>query len=162
MTKQTLAEPASARFTYLRSARDPDLPVLAMAQRVTAPDDAMVDIRATVRAGMTLRPDLLAVANGTDVDLSLWESPLGVRAYVHGYHQDLLDLRRRWVIPADAIERVLWWVPVGHTPDHTEAGARLRHLREFGPGREAFTLRSPVPPPHVSRRASTAAPRSSG
>ncbi|QVQ53119.1 DUF3291 domain-containing protein [Spiractinospora alimapuensis] len=165
MTKQTLTEPTHAPFTAPPRDRDPDVPVLAMAHTVSAPGvpaDGLAEVRATLRAGMTRGPEPLAVSEGDIVDLSLWESPLDVRAFVHGRHQDLLRLRRRWGLPADAVTRVLWWVAPGHTPDHAEAAARLRHLREFGPDREAFTLRSPVPPPQVSRRASTAAARSSG
>ncbi|MDQ6697104.1 MAG: DUF3291 domain-containing protein, partial [Actinomycetota bacterium] len=42
---------------------------------------------------------------------------------------------------------VLWWIPTGTVPTVAEAQARLERLRRGGPSPEAFTFRSPFPPP---------------
>jgi uncharacterized protein DUF3291 len=39
----------------------------------------------------------------------------------------------------------LWWVPAGHRPTVGEAEERLLHLREHGPTKYAFTLRTLFP-----------------
>jgi hypothetical protein len=46
-----------------------------------------------------------------------------------------------------AIGLALWWVPAGHRPAATEGIARLEKLARLGPTPEAFTFKSPFPPP---------------
>ncbi|OLT28416.1 hypothetical protein BJF83_15285 [Nocardiopsis sp. CNR-923] len=79
--------------------------------------------------------------------VALWRSPTDLRSFVHAAHPDLLSFRATaGVFPT--VERTLWWSAegaAGVTADDAER--RAAHLRKHGPGRRAFTLRSPVPAP---------------
>lgn len=90
-------------------------------------------------------PDLI-------VNMSVWQTLESLRAFVYrsGPHLDLLRRRREFFRPLDEEIQVLWWVPEGHIPDLDEAFARLELLRQRGPGPDAFTFRSPYPPPAVT------------
>lgn len=129
-------------------------PILAHAQRITGVDDVMVadmdHVRATLRRRAALTPGYLGAIPADslhpEVELSLWRSPLSVRAYTHAGRPELVDLRRRGRPAQITVERVLWWLTEDREPTPAEAAARLEHLRRHGPGPEGFTLRSPVPP----------------
>lgn len=62
-------------------------------------------------------------------------------------HLDLLRRRRTWFERMDGVLVALWWIPAGTIPTVEEAGRKLDLLREIGPSPEAFTLRTPFPPP---------------
>ena len=55
--------------------------------------------------------------------------------------------RREWFSRLAEAYLVLWWVPAGTVPTVTEAKRRLDVLRSQGPTPDAFTFRSPFPPP---------------
>ncbi|MFZ4510715.1 MAG: DUF3291 domain-containing protein [Candidatus Nanopelagicales bacterium] len=85
---------------------------------------------------------------GVIVNLSTWESPEALRAYIFaGLHRQVLKRRREWFHHVAEATTALWWVPEGHHPGTDEAESRVRTLREFGPSAEAFGLDSVVPPP---------------
>lgn len=78
--------------------------------------------------------------------LVLWRSPVDLRDFVTGSHSDVLSFRTATgTFPG--VERTLWWAAPGAPVTFTEADERAGHLHEHGPGQQAFTLRSPVPPP---------------
>lgn len=78
--------------------------------------------------------------------MAFWRSPADLRAFVEAAHPDMLT-HHTTVGVFPTVERTLWWVPAGTEITPEEALARAEHLRERGPGRHAFTLRSPVPAP---------------
>ena len=82
------------------------------------------------------------------INMSVWESLEALAAFVYrSGHRDVMRRRREWFeIPVE-VYMALWWVPVGHQPDMIEGLARLRLLREAGPGPRAFTFRQPFPAP---------------
>jgi hypothetical protein len=131
----------------------PEGPVLAHAQRITGVgEEADLDhVRRTLRRRAALTPGHLRTLAWDPlhptIEVSLWRSPLSVRAYAQAGRPDLADLRRRGRPAALSVERVLWWVTDDEAPAPSEAVARLEHLRRHGPGPEGFTLRSPVPAP---------------
>ena len=82
------------------------------------------------------------------VNMSVWESVEALRAYVYSpEHVAVLRRRREWFSLLGAPHLVVWYVPVGHTPDLDEARERLDRLERDGPSPEAFTLRAPFPVP---------------
>ena len=64
--------------------------------------------------------------------------------------------RRQWFQKIDGPILALWWIPAGHIPTVAEAIAKLAHLKEHGPTRDAFTFRAPFPPPGAEPGASGA------
>ena len=76
------------------------------------------------------------------VNMSVWESPETLLAYVYGdAHRAVLRGRRQWFHhPVEAMT-ALWWVPAGHRPSVAEAEERLVHLRSHGPSSCVFTLK---------------------
>lgn len=81
------------------------------------------------------------------VNLSVWESVEALRAFVHsGGHLEVMRRRRRWFERLDEAHLVLWWVPAGGEPTADQAVERLEVLRQKGPTRDAFTLRSVFTP----------------
>lgn len=85
------------------------------------------------------------------VNMSVWTDVSSLRNFVYRTdHSEMVKRRGEW---ADAMEShyiVLWWVPVGHTPDVAEGDACLRLLREKGPTPEAFTFGRSFPPPELN------------
>lgn len=78
--------------------------------------------------------------------MAFWRSPTDLRAFVEEARPDMLAHHTTaGVFPT--VERTLWWAPAGTEITPKEALARAEHLRERGPGRHAFTLRSPFPAP---------------
>ena len=82
------------------------------------------------------------------VNLSVWESVEALADFAYrSDHRAVLARRREWFEKQEAPYLVLWWVPFGHVPTVEEAKARLELLARHGPSPEAFTFRSPFPPP---------------
>ena len=86
------------------------------------------------------------------VNMSVWQSPETLRAFVYDdAHRAILRRRREWFERLDEAVTVLWWVPTGHRPTVAEARDRLEHLRKHGTTEYAFTFAVddavPAPPP---------------
>lgn len=82
------------------------------------------------------------------VNMSVWESLESLSDYVYrSDHKEIMRGRRQWFERMTEAYMVLWWVPEGHRPSVDEAKERLEMLRADGPTPEAFTFRSPFPPP---------------
>ena len=81
-------------------------------------------------------------------NLSVWESPDHLKAYVYRTgHAQLTRQRHEWFEPTEEAILALWWIPAGHLPTVDEAKARLAHLREHGASGHAFGFRQVFPPP---------------
>jgi hypothetical protein len=82
------------------------------------------------------------------VNLSVWTSLEALTDFAYrGPHRDVMVRRRQWFEPTAEAFLALWWVPVGTVPTVADAETRLGLLRAQGPTAEAFTFRSPFPPP---------------
>lgn len=82
------------------------------------------------------------------VNYSVWEDVESLWNFTYRTdHLALLRGRRQWFERMDTAHLVLWWFPSDNIPSVEEAGRRLDLLREHGPTPEAFTLRTPFPPP---------------
>jgi hypothetical protein len=81
-------------------------------------------------------------------NLSVWESPEHLQAYVYrSGHMDMMRLRHRWFDAIDGPNYVLWWLPAGTRPTLEDGKSRIRQLLEQGPSPEAFTFKSIYPAP---------------
>lgn len=75
------------------------------------------------------------------LNFSVWGSVESLRAYVYkSEHLEYLRRRREWFEANTEPHLVLWWIPVDHTPDVTEAVERLEQLRRDGPSDDVFTF----------------------
>jgi hypothetical protein len=84
------------------------------------------------------------------INISVWESPAALGAYVYrSGHVGFMRRRREWFHEMDNY-MALWWVPAGHQPAPEEAIARLATLGRLGPGPEAFTFKTPFPAPDAA------------
>jgi hypothetical protein len=82
------------------------------------------------------------------INLSVWESLEALQQFVYkSAHVGPLRDRKEWFEPIDGPILALWWIPAGHIPTVVEAKERLRLLEERGPSADAFTFRTPFPPP---------------
>jgi hypothetical protein len=82
------------------------------------------------------------------VNMAVWESLEALQQFVYrSRHRSLLRQRQEWFEVLERSPIALWWIPVGHTPDAAEGRARIETLWRCGPTREAFSFRSPFPPP---------------
>ena len=72
--------------------------------------------------------------------LSVWEDVQSLEGFVwNTVHKHFYDRKDEWYDPADqGLRLVMWWVPVGHCPDISEAAARLAHLETHGNSGHAF------------------------
>jgi hypothetical protein len=85
------------------------------------------------------------------LNMSVWESIEALAEFTYRTsHRDVMRRRREWFERLADAYLVLWWVPAGHRPTVVEARERLEALRRDGPTPEAFTFRSPFPPPDAS------------
>ncbi|TFW03509.1 DUF3291 domain-containing protein [Oxalobacteraceae bacterium OM1] len=77
------------------------------------------------------------------VNLSVWESPEALKAFVYrGPHVQIMRRRREWFERFDGIYMALWWIPPGHRPTIAEAKERLQYLRLNGESEFAFTYKT--------------------
>jgi hypothetical protein len=92
------------------------------------------------------------------LNMSVWESIEALAEFTYRTpHRDVMRRRREWFERLADAYLVLWWVPRGHSPTVVEARERLEALRRDGPTPDAFTFRSPFPPPDASGAADPAA-----
>ncbi|WP_304452289.1 DUF3291 domain-containing protein [Nocardiopsis sp. YSL2] len=84
----------------------------------------------------------------TIINFSVWKDVESLWNFTYRTdHLDLLRRRRTWFERMDGVLVALWWIPAGTIPTVEEAGRKLDQVREIGPSPEAFTLRTPFPPP---------------
>ena len=82
------------------------------------------------------------------INMSVWESLEALQQFVYqSEHVAPLRDRKQWFEPIEGPILALWWIPAGHVPTVGEAQERLRWLKERGPSADAFTFRTPFPPP---------------
>lgn len=82
------------------------------------------------------------------VNYSVWQSVEELKTYAYrSEHVEIFRRRAEWFERPTEAHMVLWWIPAGHQPTLEEAVARLRHLREHGPGPLAFTFAHASEPP---------------
>jgi hypothetical protein len=82
------------------------------------------------------------------VNLSVWESPDHLRAFVYrSDHANVMRQRRQWFERFEGVYLVLWWVPAGHIPTPAEAKERLAHLQKHGETAHAFSFARIFPAP---------------
>jgi hypothetical protein len=82
------------------------------------------------------------------INMSVWESLEALQQYVYrSAHVGPLRDRKQWFEPIEGPILVLWWIRAGHIPTVAEAKERLQLLEERGPSPDAFTFRTPFPPP---------------
>lgn len=85
------------------------------------------------------------------INLSVWESIETLRDFTYSTeHTTVLRQRRAWFERHVEPHFALWWIEAGTIPTPTEALERVERLRRFGPTAEAFTFRTPYPPPGSS------------
>jgi Domain of unknown function (DUF3291) len=85
---------------------------------------------------------------GVIVNLSVWESPEALAAFVYSdVHRAVLRQRRQWFERMTEAYTALWWIPRGTVPSTRDAEDRVRLLRAHGPTQRAFTLKVLFPPP---------------
>lgn len=82
------------------------------------------------------------------VNMSVWESPEDLRAFVYrSDHAGVMRQRRAWFERFEGVYLVLWWVPAGHIPTVQEARERLAHLQAHGETPHAFSFAKIFPSP---------------
>jgi hypothetical protein len=85
---------------------------------------------------------------GVIVNMSVWETPEALAAFVYSdTHRQVLARRRQWFERMTEVYTALWWIPRGTVPTPADAEDRVRRLRAHGPAADAFTLRVLFPPP---------------
>lgn len=97
--------------------------------------------------------DILAFDDPSiQINMSVWESPEALAAFVYrSGHVTFMRRRREWFEPMETF-MALWWVPAGHTPTAAEGRARLETLARLGPTAQAFTFKDLFPAPDVAER----------
>ncbi len=85
---------------------------------------------------------------GVIMNMSVWESPEALAAFVYSAgHRRVLQRRREWFERMAEAYTALWWIPRGTVPSTADAEHRVRLLRQHGPTPDAFTFRMLFPPP---------------
>jgi hypothetical protein len=85
---------------------------------------------------------------GVIMNMSVWESPEALAAFVYSAgHRQVLQRRREWFERMTEAYTALWWIPRGTVPFTADAEHRVRLLRQHGPAPGAFTFRMLFPPP---------------
>lgn len=95
----------------------------------------------------------IAGSHGVIVNLTIWTDPQSLSDFIFGgRHLAIMRRRREWFHPVAEATTALWWVPAGIQPSVAEAEQRVRHLREYGPTEQAFSIRRPYPAPAALTR----------
>ncbi len=82
------------------------------------------------------------------MNMSVWQSIESLAEFTYGaVHREVMRDRRLWFEKPTEAYLVLWWISAGAIPTVPDAVHRLESLRHHGPTAEAFTFRSPFPPP---------------
>jgi hypothetical protein len=87
------------------------------------------------------------MGDNTIVNMSVWRDVESLFDFTYrSAHTVVLGRRKEWFKMPKESHFVLWWVPVGHTPDIYEAIDRLHLLQDSGPSPLAFTFKSAYDP----------------
>jgi len=82
------------------------------------------------------------------LNMSVWESAEALSEFTYrSDHRHIMARRREFFERPVELYLVLWWIPAGTVPTPQDGVARLELLRRTGPSPEAFTFKSPFPPP---------------
>ena len=82
------------------------------------------------------------------VNLSVWATLEDLHAFTYrSEHRTVFARRYEWFERRNGPNVVIWWQPAGVIPDVGDALRRLGRLETDGPTPEAFTFKSPFPPP---------------
>jgi hypothetical protein len=82
------------------------------------------------------------------LNMSVWESVEALSEFTYrSDHRHIMARRREFFERPVELYLVLWWIPAGTVPTPQDGVARLELLRRTGPSPEAFTFKSPFPPP---------------
>ncbi|MEY9212394.1 DUF3291 domain-containing protein [Thermobifida halotolerans] len=139
----------------LRAAAAPS-PLLVSAQSIALPQGPLpalgelveaLERRALRSAGLVRAAQATTTAECAALLVGLWTSLADLRAFVLDSGTDVRAWRARTGL-TPVCERALWWTRGSALPEPEHARARLARLRTRGPQVHAFTLRSPLPPPH--------------
>ena len=75
-------------------------------------------------------------------NMSVWKDRDSLFDFVYNTaHVDIFKRRKEWFAKMPQMHMVLWYVEEGHIPNINEAKERLKHLREHGKSRYAFTFK---------------------
>jgi len=82
-------------------------------------------------------------------NMSLWNDMNSLSAFVYRNkdHRAIMRRREEWFENME-FYLVLWWVVEGHIPTIEEAKERLELFTENGASQQAFTFKTPFPPPN--------------
>lgn len=95
--------------------------------------------------------DIRPFDDTTLVNISVWADFESLQAFVYrSEHKLFVRRRKEWFLHMDGPVFVLWWVPEGHIPTPQEGKERLEHLRQHGPGPQAFTFAKCYDPAEVA------------
>ena len=82
------------------------------------------------------------------LNMSVWESVEALSEFTYrSDHRHIMARRREFFERPVELYLVLWWIPADSVPTPQDGVARLELLRRTGPSPEAFTFKSPFPPP---------------
>lgn len=82
------------------------------------------------------------------INMSVWDGIESLKTFVYQtVHIELIRDREAWFSKLGVAHQALWWIPAGHIPSEDEAKEKLEHIRQHGPGQEAFTFGKPFPHP---------------
>ena len=82
------------------------------------------------------------------LNMSVWQDLESLKHYVYkSAHVDLVRDREGWFSKLSRAYQALWWIPAGHIPSVEEGKAKLDHVRNHGPGEQAFTFARNFPSP---------------
>lgn len=110
-------------------------PFVARAQRDNPSLIAFVDPRESPEIGDTMFGGAETINN-----LTVWDGPESLVAFLQEAHQAVLRRYRGLFAPVGQAAVALWWTPAEVTPGYVEAERRLMRLRQAGPTDYAFDL----------------------
>lgn len=78
------------------------------------------------------------------VNMSVWQNPQVLNNFVYKQndHSEALRKRREWFESPNEAMVACWMVAEGHQPSLEEARSKLMLLRDVGPTRDAFSLKT--------------------
>jgi len=82
------------------------------------------------------------------VNLTVWRTVEDLKNYIYnGDHLSVFVRKKEWFATMKTPHMVLWYIKDGELPTVEDAKAKLNHLIENGPSKEAFGFRNIFDPP---------------